>query len=118
MSIGILGEDKGWDLIKKRQQIFADHMMHSIDNNLNNERKELELSLKLILKERHLEYAKYKAFPKTDESLKDTLFFEFGKHICEATGCPMDIRLVIAACSGAFAFTKGVKWNKILREVV
>ena len=96
--------DKLWKVIEINQDL------------LNFETK-LKLSLKLTLNGRQLEYAKYKAFAENDEGLKDTLFFEFGKNICEATGYPKDIRILMAACSGAFAFVKGVDWQNILNEI-
>lgn len=115
-AITILGEDKAWELTKAQELIFKDYMMDSVKNGLENNRKDLELSLQLMLNERHLEYAKHKAFAEKDEGLKNTLFFEFGKYICEAAGYPPDIRLVIAACSQAFAFVEGVDWKKILGQ--
>ena len=115
-AFSILGEDKAWQLIEAQTSIFKDHMMGSGKAVIGDKREDVALSLELMLRERHSEYGKYKAFPEKDEGPKDTLFWEFGKHICEAAGHPMDIRLIVAACSQAFAFVEAVDWEEILGQ--
>ena len=112
MAIRMLKEETAWELKEEQKKIFMNHTMSSLIEDLEYKRKEFEIAIELMLNERQLEYTKYKEFPMKDEGLKDTLLWEFGKHISEAAGYPMNIRLIMGACEEAFTFIDAINWKE------
>ncbi len=99
------------------KKIFIHHMLRSTLDLPANELIEFNQFLNELYDERFLEYNKYKkGFPTEDESLKGTLFWEFGNHIAEAANRPNDPALIIAANESAKKVLLGIDWKKVFSE--
>jgi len=71
------------------------------------------------LNERNIEYSKYKKlFPEKNEAYKDTLFWEFGKHVSKiVAGQPNDIAYAVLAIELAISSFKNIGIHERLQEI-